>query len=74
MRDYKYSLYTKEHFRRRYKDWMKKNRKIINHVMDRIKAEGALKSKEFEHKGEKLTGWWNWKPAKAALECLFMVR
>lgn len=73
MRDYKYSLYTKEHFRRRYKDWMKKNRKIINHVMDRIKAEGALKSKDFEHTGEKLTGWWNWKPAKEALECMFII-
>jgi hypothetical protein len=72
MRDYRYSLYTKEHFRSRYREWIKKNRKIIKNVMDRIKAEGALKSKDFEHTGVKLTGWWNWKPAKAALECLFM--
>jgi uncharacterized protein YcaQ len=73
MRDFKYSLYTKEYFRKRYSPWMKKNRKIVNHVMERIKEEGALKSKDFEHNGEKLTGWWDRKPAKAALECLFMI-
>ncbi len=36
----------------------------------RIRAEGPLKSVDFEHEGERGT-WWAWKPAKAALECLW---
>jgi uncharacterized protein YcaQ len=73
MRDFRFSLYTKEFFRRHYKNWLVKNKKLINFVKDRIRAEGPLKSKDFEHTREKLTGWWDRKPAKAALECLFMV-
>ncbi|RPI13835.1 MAG: winged helix-turn-helix domain-containing protein [Ignavibacteriae bacterium] len=73
MRDFRFSLYTKERFRKQYGNWMLKNKKMVNFVTDRIKAEGALRSKDFEHTGKKLTGWWDRKPAKAALECLFMV-
>lgn len=73
MRDYRFSLITKERFRKLYCRWMVKNKKMINYIIDRIKEKGALKSKDFEHTGKKLTGWWDRKPAKEALECLFMV-
>jgi uncharacterized protein YcaQ len=43
---------------------------VLDHVRARIRAEGPLKSVDFEHEGERGT-WWAWKPAKAALECLW---
>lgn len=43
---------------------------ILDHVRTRIRDEGPLKSVDFEHEGERGT-WWAWKPAKAALECLW---
>ena len=43
---------------------------MLEHVRSRIRAEGPLKSVDFEHAGERGT-WWAWKPAKAALECLW---
>jgi uncharacterized protein YcaQ len=47
-------------------------RQVTAHVRDRIRAEGPLQSKDFEHdrKGEP-GSWWGWKPQKAALEYLW---
>jgi uncharacterized protein YcaQ len=46
--------------------------KVIAHVRERIASEGPLRSQDFEHdrKGE-ASGWWGWKPQKAALEFLW---
>lgn len=53
------------------RDWVQANRKVIKHVSDRIRIEGPLASSDFEApKGHKSSGWWNWKPAKGALEVL----
>lgn len=71
MRDYRFSLRRKSVYKERYKDWEKKNRKILNYVYDRVKAEGPLQSRDFEHPPRKSAGWWDWKPAKDALEFLF---
>jgi len=44
----------------------------LTEVLDRVKREGPLAAKDFEHKRErKSKGWWDWKPAKVALETLF---
>jgi uncharacterized protein YcaQ len=47
-------------------------------VLDRIRHEGPLGSRAFEHNGSRRRkaadaedGWWSWKPAKAALEYLW---
>jgi len=54
------------------KSWLAENAETVRHVVDRIRAEGALASKDFERpKGEKAGAWWDWKPAKMALEILF---
>lgn len=37
-------------------------------VLDRIRSEGPLMARDFEHPGRKSGPWWDWKPAKAALE------
>jgi len=45
---------------------------ILAEVLDRVRREGPLAAKDFEHKRErKSKGWWDWKPAKVALEALF---
>lgn len=44
----------------------------LAHVRERITREGALMASDFEHAGErKGAGWWEWKPAKAALDYLW---
>lgn len=44
---------------------------VIGHVLDTIRENGAMSSKEFKHDRKEAGGWWNWKPAKIALEYLF---
>lgn len=46
--------------------------KVIRHVLDRIGNEGPLMARDFEHNREgESSGWWGWKPQKAALEYLW---
>lgn len=44
---------------------------ISAEVLDRIRAEGPLSTRAWEDPREKRGGWWEWKPAKMALEFLF---
>ena len=41
-------------------------------VRDRIRAEGPQFARDFEDPRASRQGWWDWKPAKIALEQLFM--
>ncbi len=53
-------------------EWKKENQHVLENVLERIRAEGALTSKDFEPPpGTKRGTWWDWKPAKRALEILF---
>ncbi|MBT5202735.1 MAG: winged helix-turn-helix domain-containing protein [Gammaproteobacteria bacterium] len=69
MRDYRFYLPIKNGYRHKrileiqgYKD-----------ILSRIKSEGPLQSKDFEPaQGQSRNGWWDWKPAKIALEQLFL--
>lgn len=74
------SLYP--HWRHRFKrvEWSKwfgqqlgtSKDQILSHVRDRIAREGPLMASDFEHPSpRKSAGWWEWKPAKAALEYLW---
>lgn len=73
MQDYRYSLPRKRAIASGEKHWHPKDPKITKFVLDRINAEGPLQAKDFEHsKTSKSDGWWDWKPAKRALERLFM--
>lgn len=47
---------------------------VIEQVRQRIRADGPLRSKDFEHPPSRGAGsWWNWKPAKLALDYLWRV-
>jgi uncharacterized protein YcaQ len=42
--------------------------RTLDAVLERVRREGALRARDFEHDGSKSGQWWDWKPAKAALE------
>jgi uncharacterized protein YcaQ len=51
--------------------WMEAHPDALEHVMGRIREEGAVRSAEFARTDGKAGGWWEWKPEKRALEHLF---
>lgn len=72
MRDYRFSLPRKQAIASGIQDhWYDRDEQFMNSVLRRIASEGPLMAKDFEHTGEK-TGEWRSKPAKRALEYLFM--
>lgn len=72
MKDYRFLIPTMEYFRNHNDSWPKSDKKTMKWVMDRIRDEGALKSRDFEApENQSKAGWWDWKPAKWALQRLF---
>jgi uncharacterized protein YcaQ len=55
------------------RDWLSEpfNQELLQSVYERIKVEGPLRARDFAYKGPQREGWWDWKPAKNALEYLF---
>lgn len=72
MSDFRFSLPRKKVFAEGKSHWFAKDKKVMKYVLDKIKAEGPLQSKDFEFKRTGPGNWYEWKPAKKALEQLFM--
>jgi uncharacterized protein YcaQ len=76
MVDYRYYLPRMRNFEDPKNKWAKerleKHRHLLKPVLERIRREGPLSSQDFEPiPGSKRGPWWDWKPAKVALELLF---
>lgn len=76
MSDYRYYLPRMKKSRDPYNKWEKERLEKYGHMMtpvlERIRAEGPLSSKDFvPPTGKKRGTWWDWRPAKVALEMLF---
>jgi uncharacterized protein len=69
--EYRYCLPRMSRVRRDGHDWFKVEEATTKGVLDRIRAEGPLESKDFEDPRGRSGTWWDWKPAKRALERLF---
>jgi uncharacterized protein YcaQ len=56
-----------------WQNWLSKpgNVQLLEAVRERVRAGGPLRGADFEHDGSKRSGWWDWKPAKVALERLY---
>ena len=54
------------------KHWFPRQPKLMDEVLQRIKTEGPMQSRDFVSSTEKNGPWYDWKPAKRALELLFM--
>ena len=70
--DYRFSLQRKQQLQNGGKHWFEPDDNAMQEVRARIRAEGPLKASDFEHAEGKNGAWWDWKPAKKALEQLFM--
>lgn len=72
MHDYRFSLPRKQAIAGGDKHWFDKDDKLMQEIVQRITVEGPLQARDFEQDTEKKSGWWDWKPAKKALEQLFI--
>ncbi|HEU4718849.1 MAG TPA: crosslink repair DNA glycosylase YcaQ family protein [Bacteroidia bacterium] len=70
MEDFRFSLPRKHDFRKGKAHWFARDKKMHRYVRDKIKAEGPLQAKDFGAE-RKHGSWFDWKPAKIALEQLF---
>jgi uncharacterized protein len=51
--------------------WLDAHAETAAAVMQRVQEVGEARSAHFERTDGKSGGWWEWKPEKEALECLF---
>ncbi|RMG57636.1 MAG: winged helix-turn-helix domain-containing protein [Bacteroidetes bacterium] len=72
MRDVRFSLPRKQLIASGAHHWFRPDPRMMAYVMDRIRAEGPLMARDFEKPPQQAAGWYSWKPAKRALEQLFM--
>lgn len=72
MKDYRYALPQMLSFKHNESQYYNADPKVMQYVIDTIRTEGPRKAKDFENEGKAAGNWWNWKPAKLALEKLFM--
>jgi len=76
LRDYRYQMplhrHTEANGNRWFADWLQesKSRDLVSHVRQRIEDEGGLRAIDFKDDSHKRGSWWDWKPAKVALEYL----
>jgi len=73
MRDYRFSLVRKKHNSEGSTGWFSQDLYLQYSLLQHIRENGAVQSQDFSHESSsEQSGWWNWKPAKKALEHLFM--
>lgn len=74
MDDFRFSLPYKHALKNGQTHWYKSpDRKLMGELLARVCSEGPLRSRDLESAGKsKGAGWWDWKPAKKALEQLYM--
>ncbi len=77
LKDYRYQLRLGDRGRETLLKWYthmleaEGGQELVPMVYERIQREGALRAADFEYNGPKRGSWWDWKPAKTALEYLF---
>ena len=76
LENYRYHAWRRDpeiSFNPTFQEWAGKDnhRKLVEQTLERIRSEGGLRAADFKHKGPRKGQWWDWKPAKIALEALF---
>lgn len=72
MDDFRFSLPIKEAFKTQRKGISKPENLLMEQIMDQVERDGAVRVGDFENdRVEASTGWWDWRPAKVALERLY---
>lgn len=71
--DFRFSLPYKHSIKSGRTHWYRApDKKLMRELLARIRAEGPLRSRDVETDTRRTGGWWNWKPAKQALEQMYM--
>ena len=71
--DFRFSLPYKRAIKNGRVHWYKNpDRKLMGELLARIRTDGPLRSRDLESETKKGAGWWDWKPAKRAIEQLYM--
>lgn len=71
MEDFRHALPRMQRLRAGGQHWIGRDARVMDEVLDRIRDEGPLQSRDFDAPDGHRGGWWSWKPAKRALERLF---
>ena len=71
--DFRFSLPYKHAIKNGQTHWYKTpDKKLMRELLSRIRSDGPLRSRDLDTNSTKRTGWWDLKPAKKALEQLYM--
>ena len=71
--DFRFSLPYKHAIKSGQTHWYKtRDKKLMGELLARIKSDGPIRSRDLDTSTTKRTGWWDWKPAKKALEQMYM--
>ena len=71
--DYRYSLPYKHAIKNGQTHWYKDpDKKLMKDLLVRIETDGPLRSRDIKTDTTEAASWWGWKPAKKALEQLYM--
>ncbi len=71
--DFRYSLPYKHAIKNGQVHWFKDpDKKLMAELLERIRIDGPLRSRDADGRSIKSSGWWDWKPTKKALEQLYM--
>lgn len=71
LEDWRFCLPRMERIRRDGHEWFRVEDAAVEYALGRIRAEGPLMARDFTEKLAGRKGWWDWRPAKVALEFLF---
>lgn len=73
MTDFRFSLPYKQAIKSGQTHWFKNpDHKLMQDLLNRIRKDGPLRARDVETQRSGNSGWWDWKPAKKALEQLYM--
>lgn len=71
--DFRFSLPYKHAIKNGQTHWYRtRDQKLMDELLARIRSDGPIRSRDIETNTTKRSGWWDWKPAKKALEQLYM--
>ncbi|MGS2743750.1 winged helix-turn-helix domain-containing protein [Halomonas sp. LS-001] len=71
--DFRFSLPYKHAIKSGQTHWYRNpDKKLMGELLARIRLDGPIRSRDIATKKTQRGGWWNWKPAKKALEQLYM--
>ena len=73
MTDFRFSLPYKQAIKSGQTHWYRtRDTQLMHELLERIRSDGPIRSRDVESSRSKSSGWWDWKPAKKALEQLYM--